>query len=186
MSQVPPKPSVKTVSDLHAEIRKLNSQIQQMKPMHITGSDYVRSVQGENPRTKWNDAVMEDKRAQRDAGMKRAAELLEEQGDTYPHDGIGTRKLAEHAGLSNIEDARAVFSAHLKRNDERRWRQEDAERTHLLGRAKQLAPQFVRTAVRSGIEVASRKLAERAGVSLGISQQALEECADEMNGQHQQ
>jgi hypothetical protein len=164
-----------TVKDLHAHVRRLESQIQDMRPKHVSGTDYVHSLQGENPRVKWDDAVLEDKRAQRDAGMKRAAELLEEQGDSYSHDGIGTRKLAEHAGLSNIEDARAVFSAHLKKNDERRNRQEDAERIHLLGRAKPYANQFVKIAARKGLEVAAQQLAAKAQVSLSIAQQALED-----------
>jgi hypothetical protein len=181
-----PNQNISTVGDLHAEVRRLRSELQQLKPKpDVRGVDYVRERQDGDPRVRWESALNNDRDSQREAGKKRAAELLAENGDAYPRDGMGSKKLAEHAGLS-IEDARDVFSSHLRKLDEQRGRHADAERTHLLGRAKQLAPQFVRTAVRNGIDVASRKLAERAQVSLSIAQQALEECADEMNGQHQQ
>jgi hypothetical protein len=103
-----------------------------------------------------------------------------EQGGTYPHDGHGTRALADQAGLS-LEDARSVFSAHLKDMDEQRGRQEDVEKTHLLARAKQFAPSFARSAMRDGMDVAASKLAAKSGVTLSIAKQALEEHANSLD-----
>jgi hypothetical protein len=167
-----------TVADLQQELRQLRAHVQRLTPPpQKSGAQFVRELGGDDPRVKWDAALDDERTSKREVGMRKAAQLLAENGDAYPRDGHGTRALAEHAGIG-LDDAKQVFTAHLQHLDELRGRHEDAERTHLTERAKQFAPQFVRVAVRQGIDVAAGKLAEKAGVSLSIARQALEEHAD--------
>jgi hypothetical protein len=175
-----PQPQISTVADLQRELKQLRTRVAQLEPeAPQSGADWIKS-RTTSAQQSWKDANDADRNEKREAGMRRAAELLSEKGGTYPHDGRGTRALADHAGLS-LEDARSVFSAHLKEMDTKRAKHEDVEKTHLLGRAKQFAPSFTRSAIRDGIDVAAQKLATKAQVSLSIAREALEDHANSLD-----
>jgi hypothetical protein len=178
MPPVPPKPTVMTVKDLHAHVRRLESQLQDMRPKLVSGNDYVRSLQGENPREQWDSAVQADRKGKQEAGLRKAAQLLEESPENYPRDGSGSRALAADAGLS-VEDARSVFSAHLADQDQQRFQREDVERNRLLTRARTHAPAFIKVAARKGLDNAAAALAAKAGVSISIAQDALSSVLDD-------